>query len=70
MLNQNAKVQIESDAVVFDSDLSTGDKVNIAKVMTSEDLRLSNRLSSETAKLRHSTTKVVPKVRGIGSTLC
>lgn len=40
--SQKDKVQIESDAVVLESDLRTGESVNIANVMINEDLMSMN----------------------------
>lgn len=40
--SQNDNVHIESDAVVLESDLRTGESVNIANVMINEDLMSMN----------------------------
>lgn len=69
-MSQNAKVQMESDAVVFESDFSTGDKVSIAKVMTNDDFKFINLLLSEAVLVRQSAIKVITTVNGMGFTLC
>lgn len=42
-VSQKARVQIELDAVVLDSDFRTGDNVNMANVMTRADLKSTQR---------------------------
>ena len=41
-VNQKDSVHMESDAVVLESDLRTGESVNIANVMINEDLTFMN----------------------------
>lgn len=57
---------MESEAVVLDSDLSTGDKVSIANVMTKDDLRFSSLLLPDDLLRKYKTIKVIATVNGIG----
>lgn len=67
-VNQKARVQMESEAVVLDKDFRTGESVNMANVITREDLR-TTRGGIADLQLRKSTSAVIAAVYGMGSIL-
>ena len=58
-VNQKARVQMELDAVVLDNDFKTGDNVNIANVMTRDDLKSTQRRVDFQLKYRMNTVRAM-----------